>query len=82
MLSIPFGQTSSYSALAAQIGRPSAMRAVGAANGANPIAVIIPCHRVIGRDGSLTGYAGGLTRKALLLRLEGAQLQQQAEFSL
>ena len=82
LLSIPFGQTSSYSALAAQIGRPSAMRAVGAANGANPIAVIIPCHRVIGRDGSLTGYAGGLTRKALLLRLEGAQLQQQAEFSL
>nr|WP_298172288.1 methylated-DNA--[protein]-cysteine S-methyltransferase [uncultured Pseudomonas sp.] len=82
LLSIPFGQTSSYSALAAQIGRPSAMRAVGAANGANPIAVIIPCHRVIGRDGSLTGYAGGLTRKALLLQLEGAQLPRQAELAL
>lgn len=75
---IPFGQTSSYSALAQQIGRPTAMRAVGAANGANPIAVIIPCHRVIGRDGSLTGYAGGLPRKALLLKLEGAQLPEQA----
>lgn len=82
LLSIPFGKTSSYSALAAQIGRPSAMRAVGAANGANPIAVIIPCHRVIGRDGSLTGYAGGLTRKALLLQLEGAQLPRQAELAL
>ena len=75
---IPYGQTSSYSALAAQIGRPRAVRAVGAANGANPIALIIPCHRVIGRDGSLTGYAGGLARKALLLRLEGARLAQQA----
>jgi methylated-DNA-[protein]-cysteine S-methyltransferase len=80
LLSIPFGQTSTYSALAAQIGRPSAVRAVGAANGANPIAVIIPCHRVIGRDGSLTGYAGGLTRKALLLRLEGAQQQAELAF--
>ena len=75
---IPFGQTSSYSALAGQIGRPTAMRAVGAANGANPSAVIIPCHRVIGRDGSLTGYAGGLSRKALLLKLEGAQLPEQS----
>ena len=82
LLSIPFGQTSSYSALATQIGRPNAMRAVGAANGANPIAVIIPCHRVIGRDGSLTGYAGGLTRKALLLQLEGGRLPQQAEMAL
>jgi methylated-DNA-[protein]-cysteine S-methyltransferase len=74
---IPFGQTSSYSALANQIDRPKAMRAVGAANGANPIAIIIPCHRVIGRDGSLTGYAGGLPRKALLLKLEGALLPEQ-----
>ncbi len=82
LLTIPFGQTSSYSALAAQIGRPNAMRAVGAANGANPIAVIIPCHRVIGRDGSLTGYAGGLPRKTLLLQLEGARLPQQAEMAL
>ncbi len=77
LLQIPFGQTSSYSALAAEIERPKAVRAVGAANGANPIAIIIPCHRVIGRDGSLTGYAGGLTRKALLLKLEGAQLPEQ-----
>lgn len=76
--SIPFGHTSCYSALAEQIERPKAVRAVGAANGANPIAVIIPCHRVIGRDGSLTGYAGGLPRKALLLQLEGAQLPEQA----
>ncbi|HLA30414.1 MAG TPA: methylated-DNA--[protein]-cysteine S-methyltransferase [Pseudomonas sp.] len=75
---IPFGHTSCYSALAEQIARPKAVRAVGAANGANPIAVIIPCHRVIGRDGSLTGYAGGLPRKALLLQLEGAQLPEQA----
>jgi methylated-DNA-[protein]-cysteine S-methyltransferase len=75
--SIPYGQTSSYSALAAKIARPKAVRAVGAANGANPIAIIIPCHRVIGRDGSLTGYAGGLPRKALLLRLEGAQPAEQ-----
>lgn len=74
---IPFGSTSSYSALAGQIGRPRAVRAVGAANGANPIAVIIPCHRVIGRDGSLTGYAGGLARKALLLALEGASPPEQ-----
>ena len=80
--SIPFGQTSSYSALAAQIARPKAVRAVGATNGANPIAVIIPCHRVIGRDGSLTGYAGGLARKALLLQLEGAQLPEQATLAL
>lgn len=79
---IPFGQTSSYSALAAQIARPKAVRAVGAANGANPIAVIIPCHRVIGRDGSLTGYAGGLARKALLLQLEGIQLPEQATLAL
>ncbi|MDX1297427.1 MAG: methylated-DNA--[protein]-cysteine S-methyltransferase [Pseudomonas sp.] len=74
---IPYGQTSSYSALAAAIERPKAVRAVGAANGANPIAVIIPCHRVIGRDGSLTGYAGGLPRKALLLKLEGTSLAEQ-----
>jgi methylated-DNA-[protein]-cysteine S-methyltransferase len=68
---IPAGRTSCYSELAARIGRPSATRAVGAANGANPVAVVIPCHRVIGRDGSLTGYGGGLERKAWLLRHEG-----------
>ncbi|WP_079201754.1 methylated-DNA--[protein]-cysteine S-methyltransferase [Pseudomonas sp. CC6-YY-74] len=79
---IPFGQTSSYSALAERIARPKAVRAVGAANGANPIAVIIPCHRVIGRDGSLTGYAGGLARKALLLQLEGMQVPEQATLAL
>ncbi|WAC44639.1 methylated-DNA--[protein]-cysteine S-methyltransferase [Pseudomonas sp. SL4(2022)] len=79
---IPFGHTSCYSDLAAEIARPKAVRAVGAANGANPIAIIIPCHRVIGRDGSLTGYAGGLSRKALLLKLEGAQLPEQRLLSI
>ncbi|HBX55441.1 methylated-DNA--[protein]-cysteine S-methyltransferase [Pseudomonas sp. UBA2684] len=79
---IPFGQTTCYSALAEQIARPRAVRAVGTANGANPIAIIIPCHRVIGRDGSLTGYAGGLPRKALLLKLEGAQLPEQVALAL
>ena len=82
LLRIPYGQTSSYSALATEIARPTAVRAVGAANGANPIAIIIPCHRVIGRDGSLTGYAGGLPRKALLLKLEGAQLPEQRLLSI
>jgi methylated-DNA-[protein]-cysteine S-methyltransferase len=68
---IPFGRTECYADLAGRIGRPRAVRAVGAANGANPIAILIPCHRVIGRDGTLTGYAGGLGRKEALLRLEG-----------
>ncbi|AOE86236.1 methylated-DNA--[protein]-cysteine S-methyltransferase [Pseudomonas sp. TCU-HL1] len=71
---IPYGQTTSYSELAERIGNPKSVRAVGTANGANPIAIVIPCHRVIGRDGSLTGYAGGLERKALLLKLEGVKL--------
>ncbi|BAN49462.1 methylated-DNA--[protein]-cysteine S-methyltransferase [Metapseudomonas resinovorans] len=75
LLQIPFGRTTSYSELAESIGKPKAVRAVGTANGANPISIIIPCHRVIGRDGSLTGYAGGLPRKALLLKLEGVNLQ-------
>ena len=70
--SIPFGQTWSYAQLAAKIGKTSAMRAVGAANGRNPLPIIVPCHRVIGADGSLTGFGGGLPTKALLLRLEGA----------
>lgn len=74
---IPYGSTCSYAELARRIGRPTAMRAVGAANGANPIAVIVPCHRVIGSDGSLTGFAGGLPRKRLLLQLEGALPMQQ-----
>ena len=68
---IPAGRTTCYSALASEIGRPAAVRAVGAANGANPVAVIVPCHRVIGKDGGLIGYGGGLERKAFLLRHEG-----------
>lgn len=68
---IPVGETTTYGALAARIGRPAAVRAVGAANGANPVGVVIPCHRVIGSDGSLTGYGGGLERKRWLLAHEG-----------
>jgi len=71
---IPYGDTISYAELAQRIGKPSAMRAVGAANGANPIALIIPCHRVIGANGSLTGYGGGIERKQWLLTLEGRRL--------
>ena len=67
---IPFGETRSYAQLAKAIGKPSAMRAVGAANGRNPIAIIVPCHRVIGADGSLTGFGGGIERKKFLLSLE------------
>ncbi len=69
---IPGGRTTSYGALARRIGKPAAMRAVGAANGANPISIVVPCHRVIGTDGSLTGYGGGLDRKRWLLKHEGA----------
>lgn len=68
---IPYGETRSYRDLAMHIGHVRAVRAVGAANGANPIAIIVPCHRVIGSNGTLTGFAGGLARKATLLRLEG-----------
>lgn len=67
---IPYGETASYAELAAAVGKPDAFRAVGAANGRNPIAVIVPCHRVIGADGSLTGFGGGLERKRTLLELE------------
>src|ERR1700747_3752943 len=67
---IPYGQTRSYGEIAAQIGAPSASRAVGLANGRNPIGIIVPCHRVIGASGSLTGYGGGLDRKRALLELE------------
>lgn len=70
LATIPLGQTTSYQQLAQKINKPRAIRAVGAANGANPISIIIPCHRVIGHDGSLTGYAGGLQRKAWLLNHE------------
>lgn len=72
LAAISYGQTASYLDIAARVGRPKAYRAVGNANGANPIAVIIPCHRVIAADGSAGGYAGGPERKALLLSLEGA----------
>jgi len=68
--SIPAGQTLSYGALAERVGRPTASRAIGLANGANPIAIVLPCHRVIGSDGSLTGYGGGLDRKRWLLQHE------------
>ena len=71
LLSIPFGQITRYAAVAGRVGRPTAVRALGAAVGRNPISIIVPCHRVIGADGSLTGYAGGLDRKTALLRLEG-----------
>jgi methylated-DNA-[protein]-cysteine S-methyltransferase len=70
LVAIPYGATTSYGELARAIGRPAAVRAVGAANGANPIAIVVPCHRVIGKDGTLTGYGGGLPRKQLLLALE------------
>ncbi|NUU36945.1 methylated-DNA--[protein]-cysteine S-methyltransferase [Pseudomonas sp. C2B4] len=73
LLTIPFGETRSYSQIAEQIGTPSAVRAVGAANGRNPISIIAPCHRVIGASGKLTGFAGGLEAKELLLTLEGSE---------
>jgi methylated-DNA-[protein]-cysteine S-methyltransferase len=69
---IPVGSVVSYGALAARIGRKAAVRAVGAANGANPIGIVVPCHRVIGADGTLTGYGGGIERKRWLLAHEGA----------
>lgn len=72
LLDIPYGQTCSYFDIARKTGNPKAVRAVGAANGKNPIALIVPCHRVIGSDGRLTGYAGGLDRKAWLLQHEAA----------
>lgn len=70
---IPYGATISYGALAKRIGKPDAVRAVGAANGANPIPIVIPCHRVIGANGSLTGYGGGLPIKRALLEIERPQ---------
>lgn len=71
LLTIPFGQTRSYLDIAVQIGNPAAVRAVGAANGKNPISIVAPCHRVIGSSGALTGFAGGLAAKQRLLTLEG-----------
>jgi len=76
LLKIPFGQTRSYGEIARSLGNPKAMRAVGAANGKNPISIIAPCHRVIGSAGQLTGFAGGLEVKATLLRLEGRGVDQ------
>lgn len=73
LLTIPFGQTRSYAEIAAQIGNIKAVRAVGAANGKNPISIVAPCHRVIGASGELTGFAGGLANKMLLLSLEAGQ---------
>jgi methylated-DNA-[protein]-cysteine S-methyltransferase len=73
LLKIPFGKTTSYGALSSSIGKPLAVRAVGTAIGRNPIGIIVPCHRVVGADGSLTGYAGGLHRKEAFLALEGAR---------
>jgi methylated-DNA-[protein]-cysteine S-methyltransferase len=70
LLDIPYGETASYGEIATAVGRPDAVRAVGSTNGRNPIAVIVPCHRVIGADGTLVGYGGGLPRKRLLLELE------------
>lgn len=75
---IPYGKTSTYSAVAQLLNNPLSVRAVGTANGQNPIAIIIPCHRVIGADGSLTGYAGGLWRKERLLTLEGFLKEQKS----
>ena len=71
LVAIPFGQTRTYGQLAKQIKKPTASRAVGAANGKNPISIIVPCHRVVGTNGKLTGFAGGLKVKEQLLKLEG-----------
>lgn len=78
LCTIPVGETVTYKQLAERIGRPSAVRAVGLANGANPVGVVVPCHRVIGSDGGLTGYGGGLERKHWLLTHEGASFRQAA----
>lgn len=72
LLKIPFGQTRTYGEIANAIGKPRAFRAVGAANGKNPISIVAPCHRVIGKDGSLTGFAGGLEAKECLLGIEAS----------
>ena len=72
LAAIPYGRTWSYRDIAHRIGRPTATRAVGAANGRNPLPIVVPCHRVIGADGSLTGFSGGLPIKLFLLRLEGS----------
>lgn len=73
LATIPFGETRSYAEIARQIKKPTASRAVGAANGRNPLSIIVPCHRVIGSNGALTGFAGGISAKEYLLRLEGRE---------
>ena len=75
---IPYGVTISYAELAQRVGKPTATRAVGAANGRNPLPIVLPCHRVIGADGALTGFGGGLPMKEFLLKLEGAMPGEQA----
>jgi len=82
VLRIPYGETRSYGEIAARVGGAAVARAVGLANGANPIPIVIPCHRVVGADGSLVGYGGGLPAKAALLRLEGAPLASLDQLSL
>lgn len=81
LLKIPYGQTISYQELAIRLGDPKCIRAAASANGRNPFAIIVPCHRVIGKDGSLTGYASGLWRKQWLLELEGALFKSQPDTS-
>ena len=76
LASVPFGETRSYRQQAEAIGRPKAVRAVGAANGKNPVPIVLPCHRIVGSDGSLTGYGGGLPIKEFLLNHEQAQSQK------
>ncbi|QRN81808.1 MAG: methylated-DNA--[protein]-cysteine S-methyltransferase [Nocardiopsis sp. BM-2018] len=76
LTTIPYGETAGYGQLAEELGRPTASRAVGMANGRNPISIIVPCHRVIGANGSLTGYAGGLERKQYLLGLEQSRTME------
>jgi methylated-DNA-[protein]-cysteine S-methyltransferase len=75
---IPWGETRSYGHVAEALGRPKAARAVGRAVGTNPVAIVVPCHRVLGADGALTGYGGGLDRKVALLELEGSRMAQRA----
>lgn len=75
---IPYGATRSYADIARRIGKPNATRAVGAANGRNPVPIVVPCHRVLGSDGSLTGFGGGIDTKRFLLRLEGAAIRRHA----
>jgi methylated-DNA-[protein]-cysteine S-methyltransferase len=79
LVKVPFGKTDTYSSIANKLNNPLSVRAVGAANGKNPISIIVPCHRIIGASGHLTGYAGGLWRKEFLLTLEGAAKGIQAK---